>query len=67
MSRKRNVQPFYHRIDGLLFTATVPLTEGLILGLLRKYGKSLGILPDTVEIESDGFAEPDPGDPADLM
>jgi len=67
MSDHRNRQPFYHRIDGLLFAATVPLTEELILTILRKYGKRFGILPESIEIEVDGFCEPEPGDPADLL
>lgn len=67
MSGKRNAQPFYHRIDGLLFTATAPLTEREFLTHFRKHAKALGILADSVEIEVEGFGEPEPGDPADLM
>lgn len=68
----RNKQPFYHRVDGLLFTSTTGFGEEQFLEALRafarsKAGRELGLLDDTIEIEAGGYGEPEPGDPTDLM
>jgi hypothetical protein len=60
----KNKQPFYHRVDGLLFTATSVVTEQ---DIIEAIGKIKGVVKDSVEIEPDGYGEPEPGDPADLM
>lgn len=67
-----NEQPFYHRVDGLLFTSTTGCGEDRFLEALRAFAKSraargLGIVPESIEIEANGYGEPEPGDPADLM
>lgn len=72
MSNYRNKQPFYHRVDGLLFTSTEGFCEEDFIAALRKladskYAKPLGIVADSIEIEMNGYAEPEPGDPSDLM
>lgn len=68
----RNKQPFYHRVDGLLFTSTTGFGEELFLKAFRKFAKSeeakqLGMLPNSIEVESEGYGDPEPGDPADLL
>lgn len=60
-----NKQPFYHRVDGLLFTATRELSETEFLVEIRGPLKKLGVIPESIEIETWGGAEP--GDPSDLM
>ena len=65
-----NKQPFYHRIDGLLFTSTTGFSEEKFLKLLKQAmnsdaGKKLGLIPNSLEIED--YYDPEPGDPADLM
>lgn len=72
MTRGINRQPFYHRVDGLLFTTTTGCSQDRFLEFLRKAarssaGREIGLLVDSIEVESDGYAEPDPGDPADLL
>jgi hypothetical protein len=67
-----NKQPFYHRIDGLLFTSTTGFGEQRFIQAFTEFCKSkkakeLGIIADTVEIEYDGYLEPEAGDPSDLM
>ena len=67
-----NKQPFYHRIDGLLFTSTTGFGEEEFLEMLKQFagsktGKKLGIIGNTIEIEINGYDEPEAGDPADLM
>ena len=62
-----NKQPFFHRCDGLLFTATKPVSEAEFLAAVSKALKPFGLVLGTLEVEPDGWAEPDPGDPADLM
>ena len=68
-----NKQPFYHRIDGLMFTSTTGFSEKKFMQLFiefakdKKIKKELGIIPDTIEIECDGYLEPEAGDPSDLM
>lgn len=68
---RRNAQPFYHRVDGLLFTTTTGCSEQQFLVALRAFAKSkngreIGLLADTIEIESNGYGEPEAGDPSDL-
>lgn len=58
-----SAQPFYHRVDGLLFTAKRALTEAEIVEAVRKIK---GVVKESVEVEPDGFEEPEAGDPADL-
>lgn len=58
-----NKQPFYHRVDGLLFTATRSLSEAEIVEAVSKIE---GVVPGSTEIEPGGFDEPEAGDPADL-
>lgn len=66
-----NRQPFYHRIDGLMFTSTTGFGEERFLELFEEFLESsvvqeeLGIVEGTVEIES--YDEPEAGDPSDLM
>ena len=67
-----NKQPFYHRVDGLLFTSTTGLSEAEFIAFFRttvssKAAKHLGIIANSIEIEMDGYGEPEPGDPSDLM
>jgi ferredoxin-NADP reductase len=57
-------QPFYHRIDGLLFTATNGIDEKQFIDAIKEPLKKLGVLPDSITIEE--FFEPEPGDPSDL-
>lgn len=66
-----NAQPFYHRIDGLLFTTTTGCSEERFLTALRafaasKHGRAIGLIAETIEIEIDGYGDPEAGDPADL-
>lgn len=56
-------QPYYHRIDGLLFTATEVVTEEQIIAAIQRIYE---VVEGTVEIEPGGFSEPESGDPADL-
>lgn len=72
MPRGINRQPFYHRVDGLLFTTTTGCSKELFLQFLRmaarsRAGAEIGILVDSIEIEADSYGEPEPGDPADLL
>jgi hypothetical protein len=65
-----NAQPFYHRIDGLLFSSTTGFGEQEFIQLLKdaanlKKHKDLGVIIDSIEIED--YSDPEPGDPADLM
>jgi hypothetical protein len=70
----KNKQPYYHRVEALLFTATQPLTEQQFLLALRKALIPLGLIPTSLEIESQnhngilesGWHEPEPGNPSDL-
>ena len=66
---KRNRQPFYHRVDGLLFTATDAVSEADFLRVLRESEalQKLGVLVDSIEVEPTGWGEPEPGDPAELL
>ena len=65
-----NKQPFYHKVE-ILFTSTTGFSEEACLALLKKAfnsktaRKDLGVVQDTIEIET--YLEPEPGDPADLM
>ena len=59
-----NKQPFYHEVT-VLFTATRPLDESEVQALLEKSLKNKDIVKGTVQI--DGYEDPEPGDPADLM
>ena len=65
-----NKQPFYHRVDGLLFTSTTGFSEDDFIRVFKwlaesRMGRFLGIVPDSLEVEE--YFEPEPGDPADLM
>lgn len=62
-----NKQPFYHRVDGLLFTTITGMPEAEFLRRLKNWAKELGMLADSIEIEPNGYGEPEPGDPADLL
>jgi hypothetical protein len=67
-----NKQPFYHRVDGLLFITTTGCSEQAFLEALRAFartreGRQLGLLHDSIEVEPGGYSEPEPGDPADLL
>lgn len=64
-----NKQPFYHRIDGLLFTSVNGISESDFLRILRNSTdlKRLGVLADTIEVEPNGWQEPEAGDPQDLV
>lgn len=66
-SRTVNRQPFYHRCDGLLFTATreVDVVDFVNNLMSCSWLDELGILPDSIEIEEDFRVQP--GDPSDLM
>jgi hypothetical protein len=62
----RNKQPFYYRVDGLLFTLTEEIDEeqfkaALIVGFKAT---KLSYIKNSLEIEQWGGGEP--GDPADL-
>jgi hypothetical protein len=60
-----NQQPWYHQVEGLLFTATRPIDEKEFLEHLAKLD---GVVPGTPSIEmNNGYCEPEPGDPHDLM
>jgi len=68
-----NKQPFYHRVDGVMFTLTQEIDEDDFKKLLeialkalqtKKGGPSIYV-EGSLEIEEWGGAEP--GDPADLM
>lgn len=66
-----NRQPFYHRVDGLLFTSTTGFGEERFLEAFRKFARSkhakdLGVVEGTIEIELDGYGDPEAGDPSDL-
>lgn len=56
-------QPFYHRVDGLLFTATRTVSEVEILEAIMRIK---GVVKQSIEIEPKGYQEPEAGDPADL-
>ena len=72
-----NKQPWYHRCEGaLLFTTTEPVTEKECIKALEKALKPFGVVTGSVEFESvdagdgtlvSGWADPEPGDPSDLM
>lgn len=62
-----NKQPFYHRVDGLLFTATKPIDVLEFVHAFATGLKALGVIASSVEIEPEGYAEPEPGDPSDLL
>ena len=76
-----NKQPFYHEFEGqVLFTATRPLTKEEFISALEKGLKKYGLVEGTVELHDprevdvlnlgeqyDGWAEPEAGDPHDLM
>jgi len=59
-------QPFYHRVDGLMFTCTESLTEDeFILALKLGLSKMRCVyVKDSVEVEE--WHEPEAGDPDDL-
>lgn len=60
-------QPFYHRVSGVLFTATRAVPEDEFLEALKKALKKVpGVIQESVEIEPTTYEEPEPGDPADL-
>ena len=67
-------QPWYHRSNAVLFTATQPITEEQFTKAVEKALKKYGVLRGTVEVECinmgdhlvSGWMEPEPGDPADL-
>lgn len=62
----RNQQPFYHRVDGVLFTATRDVSEDEFTEALKKALKGIkGVIINSAEIEE--YSEPEPGDPLDLM
>jgi hypothetical protein len=69
--RYQNKQPFYHRVDGLLFTSVTgcdgeKFKTALIQAIkTSKAFKDLGILENSVWIED--YGDPEPGDPSDLM
>jgi hypothetical protein len=60
--------PYFHRVDGLLVLAPRPVPEEEFLAALREAVKSLGVLPETVEIIADGYAgyTAEPGPPRDF-
>ena len=66
-----NKQPWYHRVDGLLFTMHSEISEVEFVAALEKAlagikyaGSEAGFEKGSVEIEQWGGGEP--GDPADL-
>ena len=59
-----NRQPFYYRVDGLLFTTTTGCSEQRLLAALHKLarspaGRDIGLLAGSIEIEPNGYGEPD--------
>ena len=64
----KNKQPFYHRVERLLFTSTSEVSEREFIDVLSrsKELKKLGILLKTIQIEPNTWIEPEPGDPCDL-
>ena len=60
-------QPFYHRQDGVLFTATRVVSEAeLAEAIVKAVQRIKGVVKESVEIEPNNYQEPEPGDPADL-
>ncbi len=57
-------QPFYHRIDGFMFTATRPIDRDELIHLIAKGLKAHGVIPHSVDFEE--YHEPEAGDPHDL-
>ena len=59
-------QPWYHRVDGVLFTGTGDITQEDFEKALEKALVALkaGYVKGSLQIEE--WAEPEPGDPADL-
>lgn len=65
-------QPFYHRVDGVMFTLTQPIDEDdfkrlmeIALKNLKTNKKGLSIYVDgSLEVEE--WMEPEAGDPDDL-
>lgn len=61
-----NVQPFYYRSEGLLFTATsADLDEKLVIEAIKKALTPFGVIQSSVEFE--GGLDYEAGDPADLL
>ena len=62
-----NKQPFYHRVDGVLFTLTEEISEEQFICALITGFKATKIpyVKNSLEVEEWGSGEP--GDPADLM
>ena len=64
-----NKQPFYYRVDGLLFTSTRVITEDEFTAFIRLAAAKLPIMKiisESVEIEPTGFSY-EAGDPTDLI
>jgi len=59
-------QPFYHRVDGVLFTCTTEISEEDFIEALEIGLKNIkcGYVKGSVEVEQWGGGEP--GDPSDL-
>lgn len=58
--------PYYHRLDGLLFLASRPVSEEEFLAAIKKAVEDLGVIPHSVEITADGDGEPELGPPRDI-
>ena len=62
----RNKQPFYHRVDGLLFTATRPISEKEFMQAVKKSLALLGVIVSSIELDGP-WEESEPGSPDDLL
>lgn len=58
-----NKQPYYHRVDGLLFTATRDISQEEFIQAIKAPLKKLGVLINSIELEC---MDAEPGDPSDL-
>ena len=61
-------QPFYHYVDGLMFTCTEPLTKEEFIDALQIGLKKYGLVKGTIYIDDseNGYKEPEAGNPPDL-
>lgn len=50
-------QPFYHRIDGVLFTATREVSEQEVVNALKQIK---GVVKESVEVEPNGYQNRSP-------
>lgn len=71
-----NKQPFYHRVEAVLFTATRPVSEEEFCAALESSLKKCGLVKGSVEIEPARDDKNDclvsgmsweAGDPSDLL